>query len=454
MITLKLKYSTSEENKSLIKEYQRQYTSCLHFSYNRICDDPNISEISLRKYQVNLNNIGLIKSWLYQCAIKEAKQIYTSHKGRHIVFGSRKNYIKRTKNEISNSEWKELRLRSIYSIGEKNQRGNRLFDLLPDLETIIFKPSQNTKIELKLEGIGNRIHILKQLYELISENKIGLTYTLNQNYICISYDIIPKEETYISIKNRVFAVDLNSNNIGWSIVDWKSSLEYKVIDSGIIDFSKYNKFYNKCKLASNDKKKIHINNKKKHELILSIYELIKTVKHYKCEICSIEELDIKSSDKKKGRKFNRQCNNTWHRNLASWMIEKLCTINNIRIFKVKPGYSSLVGNIVYRKTGLPDQILASIEVGRRGYEFYNQYITKENKVRNNIIFPDKKEVYYDVVQSLEELNITDKIDLSLKEILDFINKKNSKLRYRVPLSDKVKVFKLKSYNIWTRKLAI
>ena len=454
MITLKLKYNTSEENKSLIREYQRQYTSCLHFSYNRLIDNPNISEISLRKYQANLSNIGLIKSWLYQCAIKEAKQIYASHKGRNIVFGGRKNYIKRTKGDISNSEWKELRLRNIYSIGEKNHKGNRLFDLLPDLETIIFKPSQNTKIELKLQGIGNRIHILRQLYDLISENKIGLTYTLNQNYVCISYDIIPKEEVYIPVKNRVFAVDLNSNNIGWSIVDWKSSSEYKVIDSGIIDFSKYNKFYDKCKLASSDPKKIYINNKKKHELTLSIHELIKTIKHYKCEICSIEDLDIKSSDKKKGRKYNRQCNNTWHRNLASWMIEKLCTTNSIKIFKVKSEYSSLIGNIVYRKTGLPDQILASIEIGRRGYEFYNQYITKENKVRKNIIFPDKKEFYYDVIQSLEELNITDNIDLSLKEILDFINKKNSKLRYRVPLSNKVKVFKLKSYNIWTRKLAI
>ena len=454
MITIKLKYSSSEENKLLIREYQIQYTSCLHFSYNRLVDDPNISEISLRKHQANLNNIELIKSWLYQCAIKEAKQIYASHKGRNIVFGGRKNYIKRTKDEISNLEWKELRLRSIYSIGEKNHKGNRLFDIQPDLETVIFKPSKNIKIELKLEGIGNRIHVLKQLYELSQNKEIGLTYTLNQNYICISYDIMPKEEVYVPVKNRVFAIDLNSNNIGWSIVDWKSSSEYKVIDSGIIDFSKYNKFYNKCKLSSTDKKKIHINNKKKHELILSIYELIKTVKHYKCEICSIEDLNIKSNNKKKGRKYNRQCNNTWHRNLSSWIIEKLCTINNIKIFKVKSEYSSLVGNIVYRKTELPDQILASIEIGRRGYEFYNQYITKKNKVRKNIIFPDKKEVYYDVIQSLEELNLTDKIDLPLKDILDFINKKNSKLRYRVPLSDKVKVFKLKSYNIWTRRLAI
>ena len=41
MITLKLKY---EQDTSLIRDYQRQYFSCLHFLYNRISDNPFITK--------------------------------------------------------------------------------------------------------------------------------------------------------------------------------------------------------------------------------------------------------------------------------------------------------------------------------------------------------------------------------------------------------------------------
>ena len=44
--------------------------------------------------------------------------------------------------------------------------------------------------------------------------------------------------------------------------------------------------------------------------------------------------------------------------------------------KVKPGYSSFIGNFLYRSLNLPDMILVSIEIERRGYEFYNYYISK------------------------------------------------------------------------------
>lgn len=39
MITYKLKYSASDEDMSLILNYQRQYSSCLHWMYNRVCED-------------------------------------------------------------------------------------------------------------------------------------------------------------------------------------------------------------------------------------------------------------------------------------------------------------------------------------------------------------------------------------------------------------------------------
>ena len=52
-------------------------------------------------------------------------------------------------------------------------------------------------------------------------------------------------------------------------------------------------------------------------------------------------------------------------------LTKRCNIHNIKLLKVKSEYSSFIGNFLYRHLNLPDMVLASIEIGRRGYEFYN-----------------------------------------------------------------------------------
>ena len=72
MITLKLKYRLKDEqDMSLICDYQRQYSSCLHFLYNRISDNQFVTEKELRLLYDNVNNCSLINKWLFQCAIKE-----------------------------------------------------------------------------------------------------------------------------------------------------------------------------------------------------------------------------------------------------------------------------------------------------------------------------------------------------------------------------------------------
>ena len=90
--------------------------------------------------------------------------------------------------------------------------------------------------------------------------------------------------------------------------------------------------------------------------------------------------------------------------------------------------------MVYREENLPDMVLSSIEVGRRGYEFYHQYIVKNKQVKKNIIFPELERVKNRIVQSLEELNYN--VPFGTLCELYYILKKNFGQRYRVPL-DKV-----------------
>ena len=129
MVTLKLKYRLIEEQDMyLICDYQRQYSSCLHFLYNRISDNPSITEKELRLLYDNVNNCYLINKWLFQCAIKEARQIYNSH-GAKVIFGGKTNYYKRNKLSITKEEYKARRISPVYSIGEADKSGNRMFSL-------------------------------------------------------------------------------------------------------------------------------------------------------------------------------------------------------------------------------------------------------------------------------------------------------------------------------------
>ena len=62
--TLKIKYTASKENKLIIRDYQRQYTSTLKCSFNEIeRREGKISTKELTEYQKNLNNVPDMDSY-------------------------------------------------------------------------------------------------------------------------------------------------------------------------------------------------------------------------------------------------------------------------------------------------------------------------------------------------------------------------------------------------------
>ena len=134
----------------------------------------------------------------------------------------------------------------------------------------------------------------------------------------------------------------------------------------------------------------------------------------------------------KGKNYNELCNNSWLRNTFVNNITKRCKILGIDILKVKPEYSSFIGNFLYRELNLPDMILASIEISRRGYEFFNQYITKTKEIKKNIIRPNLtsfKEVYH---KSLEEFGLQP----IFKDLIDlYYNLKESEIKYRLSIDN-------------------
>jgi len=402
--------------------------------FNRTND--NLSETTIK--HLPINNIQLLDSWFKQSCVKEATQIATTNKNTKVIFGGKKNFFNRLNNKITKDEYKILKLSPLYSIGEKSNpsvKANRKFHIEQDLLNITFKPNKLTKIPLKLPILKqNYLKILKTLYLRQEQKNISITYKIDTKYIYISFD-----EKELSVnpnrpytENRVLSIDLNPNYIGWSIVDWLSESEFRVVKSGVYSLKYLNDIERKLKLSSSDSKRKYISDKRKCEVLEICKNLVGKGLYYGVEIIGIEDLSIRGSDKGKGRMFNRLCNNNWLRNDIVNNIGKRCNIYGIRMQKVRAEYSSFVGNMVFRGLKLPDMVLSAIEIGRRAYEYVNQYIKKIKDKKKNIIIPNDK-FYKDlVVKSLEEFDI--KFEFSNLVELYYLVKK-SKIRYRLSLEE-------------------
>ena len=433
MVTLKIKYNTESSNLDIIQEYRKQYSVVLHCVYNLRFTD--ISEKDTEHKLKSLNNIDLIGSFLKRCAVKHATQLLENKPDKPMIFGGKKNFLQRCQGKISKDEFKQKRLSKLYIIGEGNQHANRFIHINSDLCSFIFKPNRNTNIQLTINGRYKRYKsTLQRLYILQQDKQIPLTYQLDDKYIYITYDeSMVYKPCYKSIENRVFAIDLNPNYVGWSVVDWESSSEFKVITTGVISTKDINDFDNSLKgLPSTDSKKHYINNKRRFEVFEINKYLVQIATHYRCELFITEDLSIESSDKSLGKRYNKLVNNQWNHSKMVENLKKRCNIAGIRFLSVQADYSSFIGNFLYRDLELPDMVLASIELGRRGYEFSLQYIKKVKEKIKNIIFPLISDFSDRYIKSLEEFGISGEVT-GLKDI--YYKLKNAKSRYRVSLDE-------------------
>lgn len=320
-----------------------------------------------------------------------------------------------------------MRISPLYSVGDKIHFGNRFFRFDSDLN-LYFKPNRKTSIKLDLIGLNKRIQTIKLLYQAQLKCLLPISYKIDKEFVYISFDekeLYKDKFQFGQIKNRVLSIDLNPNYIGWSIVDWSSDEEFQVIKSGVYNLKKLN--------TLND------TNKKHHELLQISKNLVDKALYYKCQLFGVEGLSIRPSDQHKGKWLNKLCNNDWIRNLVVNNLRKRCNIFNIKFLEVRPEYSSFVGNYLFRhlEPKIPDMVLASIEIGRRAYQFNTQYVEKEKPIKKNIIFPQASEFQTFKLKSLEEFNLSG--FSGLKDIYYFL--KDSKVKYRVSLSADLEFFR-------------
>ena len=451
MITIKLKYSCDDLcDQDLILDYMKQYTHVFRVAYNKLYNQEKIKLTELLK----LNHINLLDSWWIASAMVDAKMLYNRFKTKKVIFGGKRNFLKRCKHQIDKETFNLNRLSRLSSIGEKKSgtksvHGNRKFKLTDDLKQVTLK-LKTKKVKLNLIGnpSKNLLYKLIQVYKHQISDDTPLTYKIDTQYIYITFDesiVLNSKLNLNYVNNRVLSLDLNPNYIGWSITDWKSSSNFNVITSGVYSFKKLTdeiqNLKGKC-FSSESPIRKHLNNKLEYETYQVVKNLIKKAIYYKIQLIGIEDLSIKGKNLNKGSYLNGLINNKWLRTKFSTCLEKYCNIYGVKLQKVKPEYSSFIGNFLFRSLNLPDMVLSSIEIGRRCYEFYNQYISKQNKVQKNIIQPNLKDFNSLCIKSLEEFNMQNTEFKDLKDLYYIF--KNSKLTYRVPIQSNVQVFRFNS----------
>jgi IS605 OrfB family transposase len=440
LITIKLKYKTDEKSSIKLKEYRRQYSSVFKVYFNRLLEGIPSKEI----LHLELNNVELISSSFKGSALQEARTLLKAWESKksqdknHLIFGGRKSFLDRIKGNISKEELKERRLQKLCCIGQAEKHGNVMFSIQEDFN-ILFKPTRQEHIVLEfLESQKKRYaRELKAIYiKSFLEKKYPITYHLDNEFVYLTFDeIILKNENkeLETISNRVMALDLNPNYIGWSIVDWVSSSEFKIVKSGIYNFKSLNdkeKELKDLKLDSSHPKRKYLNNKRRTEVFEVSKNLINKALYYKCQIFSVEDLNIQTKDTNLGKSFNKLINNQWIRTDLILNLQKRCNIFGIKFLKVKPEYSSFIGNFLYRSLNLPDMVLASIEISRRAFEYYNQYVSKKFEIRKNIVRPSLVDFRSLYLKSLEEFELQP-IYKDLIELYYFFKK--SKMLYRLSL---------------------
>ena len=433
IITLKLKYSTDENSKTRILEYIKNYNNVLRFTYNRLHENKDLKTKEITVLQKSMNNI-FVDSHFKNSAIFDSKTLLHNDK---VIFGGKKLFIDRCQDKITKEEFQLKKLRPLYSVGESDKKGNRKFSIVTE-NHIIFKPNKNEHFLLEINPSKNYQKYLIQLSQLSNEKKIPIDFKLDSDYIYVSFDLNKlKSERIIpdKIKDRYFAIDMNPNYVGYTVIDWVDGQNYKIVDKGCFSLKDLNDYDDSLKgkgFSSESKERKYISNKRNYEISDIAHKLERIANHYRCEFFVMEDLSIPSKDNGKGKRFNRLCNQQWCRNRFCNIIKKLCKLDKIKILEVIPNYTSFIGNLVYRDEKLFDPCLSSIEISRRGYEFNHQYILKDKDKKKNIVFGnfDEDKVVY--IQSLEELGISERFS-SFQELYDKVKK--SKTRYRFPLEN-------------------
>ena len=355
-ISFRFKYEDKKLQDALLED-SRICSSMKRFVFNRLLEKKTKVEINAElkeKFKCN--------SYLRNSEIIDGSMAFDGFKKRNcekLHFGQFKRF---QKGLITKEEYKDSRNTGIYSVGEANQKGNRLFKVDVQNVKIIYKRACKEHYDLIIDEKLNskRKALLYKIQSLMEERKTPITFKVKNNYVYLTYDekVVEKEKQFKDLKsNRVLGIDLNPNYFGISIIEFDKNNEFKILYKEAIDVSK---------LQSESRNKIDF------ELHQINHHILNLCKNFKVSKLSVEDLKFKKTNKFWSKSLNRLCKNQFRYSMVKSHLTTLCSTYGVELIEVNAAYSSVIGNFVHGGDNTPDMVAASIEIARRSYRKFEK----------------------------------------------------------------------------------
>ena len=355
-ISFRFKYEDKKLQEVLLED-SRICSSMKRFVFNRLLEKKTKVEINAElkeKFKCN--------SYLRNSEIIDGSMAFDSAKKRNcekLHFGKFKRF---QKGLITKEEYRDSRNTGIYSVGEANQKGNRLFKVDVKNNKIVYKRACKEHYDLIIDEKLNskRKALLCKIQSLMEEKKTPITVRLKNDRIYLTYDekVVEKEKQFKDLKtNRVLGIDLNPNYFGISIIEFDDKNEFKVLYKEVIDVSK---------LQASSKNKIDF------ELHQINHHILNLCKNFKVSKLSVEDLKFKKNNKFWSKSLNRLCKNQFRYSMVKSHLQTLCSTYGVELIEVNAAYSSIIGNFVHGDENTPDMVAASIEIARRSYRKFEK----------------------------------------------------------------------------------
>jgi hypothetical protein len=389
VITIKKKHNITDDR---LIDLLIKFNNVVRFSYSRRVKDKilNITELE-SIVKTKMQNIDCLDASWIKCAVKKSVELQTENK---LYFGGKANFFKKKYNKITTLD-KNMPMEMRGSSSDKGNRKGKLVN-----GNLIFKPYKGLEFEIKMNLSKNERNLLSIIEEESKDKKNYFNIKINNEYIWISFNE-PSIYSHSFKKDRYLGIDLNPNYLALSIMDKGEKEVYKEL----IDLKLLNKL-NK--------------NKKQYELTQLNKRIIGLCKGYSVEFVCLEDLNIKTSNKGNGKKYNKLVNNDWNRNYFTNNLVKWLTINSIKHLFINPFYSSFIGQIKNEEDY--DSIAASKEIALRGFLSkkinINDYI---NNFLSSLVTTRWKKM-------LPNVN-------TYKDLYDYYKQKKSKNSYRFLFND-------------------
>ena len=355
MKTISFRIKMTDKIQKVISEDSRIYSSIYRFAYNRFRNGLSGKEV----YAKVSESVPFVNCHIRNSAQQNANGLFRLTKDKKVYFGQFKRF---QKGLITKEEYKDSKNLGLFSEGENNQKGNRLFKVDVQNDKIVYKRACKEHYDLIIDEqlSPKRKALLCKIQSLMEEKKTPITVRLKNDRIYLTYDekIVEKEKQFKNLmNNRVLGIDLNPNYFGISIIEFKEDDSFKVIHKEVIDLEE---------LQLKSKNKIHF----------EIYE----INHHILNLCnmfhvsklSIEDLKFKKNNKFWSKSLNRLCKNQFRYSMVKSHLNTLCSTYGVELIEVNAAYSSIIGNFVHGSDKCPDMIAASIEIARRAYKKFEK----------------------------------------------------------------------------------